>query len=291
MKKILLVLSIIVIGITQSKAQVAWVEPDPTDVTKPVRLYVDLDKLDPSKEHNVLLQADTGPFYIWTWKPFEHPATSPKVNGLGDKPWQNSNDLLQMTKDETKGAKVYYYEMTPTAFYEVAASKVYTDGISFLVKPKNGGGYGAPDIKSEDINLTINAPRLDKGSLYTFPSVYLQDEITTVIYDNAIEAKTTMQGLNDGDALMYVKATVEDTATAVRTTIEPAKFLKLQDNPKMTMKKDASGKFKIMMIPSKFLNIPSGKKLIDMEITVRKRAYAGGADQIDEKLKMKAGCQ
>ena len=33
------------------------------------------------------------------------------------------------------------------------------------------------------------------------------------------------------------------------------------------------------------------KKLIDMEITVRKRAYAGGADQIDEKLKMKAGCQ
>ena len=100
-----------------------------------------------------------------------------------------------------------------------------------------------------------------------------------------------MQGLNDGDALMYVKATVEDTATAVRTTIEPAKFLKLQDNSKMTMKKDASGKFKIMMIPSKFLNIPSGKKLIDMEITVRKRAYAGGADQIDEKLKMKAGCQ
>ena len=121
--------------------------------------------------------------------------------------------------------------------------------------------------------------------------MYLQDEITTVIYDNAIEAKTTMQGLNDGDALMYVKATVEDTATAVRTTIEPAKFLKLQDNPKMTMKKDASGKFKIMMIPSKFLNIPAGKKLIDMEITVRKRAYAGGADQIDEKLKMKAGCQ
>ena len=77
MKKILLVLSIIVIGITQSNAQVAWVEPDPTDVTKPIRLYVDLDKLDPSKEHNVLLQADPGPFYIWTWKPFEHPATSP----------------------------------------------------------------------------------------------------------------------------------------------------------------------------------------------------------------------
>jgi hypothetical protein len=46
-----------------------------------------------------------------------------------------------------------------------------------------------------------------------------------------------------------------------------------------------------MMIPAKFLNIPAGKKLIDMEITVRKRAYAGGADQIDEKLKMKAGCQ
>jgi hypothetical protein len=57
------------------------------------------------------------------------------------------------------------------------------------------------------------------------------------------------------------------------------------------MKKDASGKFKIMMIPSKFLNLPADKKLIDMEITVRKRAYTGGADQIEEKLKMKAGCQ
>jgi hypothetical protein len=195
-----------------------------------------------------------------------------------------------MTKDETKGAKVYYYEMTPTVFYEVAASKVYTDGISFLVKPKNGGGYGAPDIKSEDINLTINAPRLDKGSLYTFPSVYLQDEITTIIYDNAIEAKTTMQGLNDGDALMYVKATVEDS-TGIKSKIVPVKFGELQDNPKMTMKKDASGKFKIMMIPSKFLNIPSGKKLIDMEITVRKREWNGGADQINETIKMKAGCQ
>jgi hypothetical protein len=57
------------------------------------------------------------------------------------------------------------------------------------------------------------------------------------------------------------------------------------------MKKDASGKFKIMMIPSQFLNLPADKKLIDMEITVRKRTYTGGADQIEEKIKMKAGCQ
>jgi hypothetical protein len=28
-----------------------------------------------------------------------------------------------------------------------------------------------------------------------------------------------------------------------------------------------------------------------MEITVRKRAYTGGGDQIDQKIKMKAGCQ
>lgn len=290
MKKIFIAILLVVCAKFVS-AQAAWIDPDPTDVTKTVRLYVDLDKLDMSLEHNQLLVADPGPFYIWTWSPFEFPTGSPKVNGEGEKPWQNSNELLKMTKDDSKGPNVYYYEMIPTEFYEVSSATVYEKGINFLVKPKNGGGYGAPDKKSTDFVLAVNPPKTDKGTLYPFPSTIFQDKLIAIIYDNAIEKKTTMQNLSEGDALLYIKATVEDTATATVSTIEPTKFLQLQNNPKLSMKKDASGKFKIYMIPDQFLNIAPGSVLKEIELTIRKRAWAGGGDQIDQRVKFKAGCQ
>lgn len=290
MKKLLITL-LLLINIKFVSAQAAWIDPDPTNVTQTVRLYVDLDKLDQSLEHVQLLMANAGPFYIWTWSPFEHPVGSPKVNGEGERPWQNSNELLKMTKDDSKGPNVYYYEMIPTEFYEVSASDVYSKGINFLVKPKNGGGYGDPDIKSTDFILAVNPPKTDKGTLYPFPSVILQDQLLSIIYDNSIEKKVSMQNLADGDALLYIKATVEDTATAVTSTIEPSKFLQLQNNPKLKMKKDASGKFKLYLIPNQFLNIPAGSVLKEIELTIRKRTWAGGADQIDERVKYKGGCQ
>lgn len=290
MKKIIVSIVILFFAGVAS-AQTAWIEPDPTDVTKSVKLYIDLSKLDQSLEHVQLLMANPGPFYIWTWSPFEHPAGSPKVNGEGERPWQNSNEILKMTKDDAKGPHVYYYEMIPTEFYEVPAGDVYTKGINFLVKPKNGGGYGDPDIKSTDITLVVNPPKLDKGTLYTFPSTILQDQLLSIIYDNSIEKKASMQNLADGDALLYIKATVEDTATAVTSTIEPTKFLQLQNNPKLKLKKDASGKFKLYLIPNQFLNIPTGSVLKEIELTIRKRTWAGGADQIDERVKYKGGCQ
>ncbi len=291
MKKLFILLAIVFSSINLVKGQAAWIEPDPTIVTQTIRLYVDLDKLDGSIEHNALLKASPGPFYIWTWSPFEHPAGTPKANGIGEQAWKNSNDLLQMTKDSTKGPNVYYYEMIPTEFYEVPAADVYAKGINFLVKPKDGGGYGDPDIKSIDFILTVNPPRLDKGTLYPFPSTILQDKITCIVYDNAIEKKVSMQNIADGDALLYIKATIEDTLSGTTSTIEPSKFLQLQNNPKLTMKKDATGKFKLYMVPNQFLNIPSGSVLKEVELTIRKRAWAGGADQIDERVKFKGGCQ
>jgi hypothetical protein len=290
MKKILLAI-LLLINVEFVLAQAAWIDPDPTNVTQTIRLYVDLDKLDKSIEHNQLLLANPGPFYIWTWSPFEHPVGSPKVNGEGERPWQNSNEILKLTKDDTKGPNVYYYEMIPTEFYEVSAADVYAKGINFLVKPKNGGGYGDPDIKSTDFILAVNPPKTDKGTLYPFPSVILEDKLLAIIYDNSIEKKVSMQNLADGDALLYIKATIEDTVTLATSTIEPSKFLQLQNNPKLTMKKDASGKFKLYMIPKQFLNIPNGSVIKEIELTIRKRSWAGGADQIDQRVKFKGGCQ
>src|SRR5574343_216534 len=145
-------------------AQVAWVEPKKPDVTKPIRIYCDLSKATAATADP--MKADpTGPYYIWTWKPTEARADS-LANGTGDKPWKSSNDKLMMTKDDSKGANVWYYEMIPTEFYGVDPTVVYAQGISFLVKPKDGGGYGDPDVKTEDLSITIDAPSVDRGILY-----------------------------------------------------------------------------------------------------------------------------
>jgi len=99
-----------------------------------------------------------------------------------------------------------------------------------------------------------------------------------------------MQNLIDGDVFMHIIATAQDSL-GTKVTIEPNKFFKVTDNPKLKMKKMSDGKFKLTMIPDRFLVIPSGFRLIDLEITVRKKNYVSNADQTDKKVKLMLGCQ
>lgn len=269
-------------------AQVAWVEPKKPDVTKPIRIYCDINKATAATADAMKTNTD-GPYYIWTWKPVETRADS-LVNGIGDKPWKNSNDKLMMTKDDTKGNNVWYYEMTPTEFYGVAPAVIYAQGISLLVKPKDGGGFGDPDIKTEDLNITIDPPTVDRGILYAVPQTLFEDQINTLIYDNPNEPKVSMQNLSDGDVYMHILATAQDSAGS-KVTIEPTKFFKVTDNSKLKMKKLADGRFKITLIPNKFFVIPVGYHLIDLEITVRRKTYTSANDQTDKKTKLLFGCQ
>lgn len=269
-------------------AQVAWVEPKKPDVTKPIRIYCDINKATAATADAMKTNTD-GPYYIWTWKPVETRADS-LVNGIGDKPWKNSNDKLMMTKDDTKGNNVWYYEMTPTEFYGVAPAVIYAQGISLLVKPKDGGGFGDPDIKTEDLNITIDPPTVDRGILYAVPQTLFEDQINTLIYDNPNEPKVSMQNLSDGDVYMHMLATAQDSAGS-KVTIEPTKFFKVTDNSKLKMKKLADGRFKITLIPNKFFVIPVGYHLIDLEITVRRKTYTSANDQTDKKTKLLFGCQ
>jgi hypothetical protein len=272
-----------------SMGQAAWVEPENPDVTKKVRIYCNIAKATSASADGMKSNPD-GPFYIWTWNPNEARVDS-LLNGSGDKPWKNSNETMRMTKDPDKGANVWYYEMVPVLFYGVDANTVYAKGISFLVKPKDGGGYGDPDSKTEDFNLPITPPKLNRGIVYAVPATIFENEITSLVYDNLQEPKTTMQNLPDGEAYMHIIATIEDTATLIRSNIEPAKFFKVQENPKLQMKKMADGRFKITMIPRRFFNIPNGSRLVDIEATVRKKTYNSSDDQTNEKNKLKAGCQ
>jgi hypothetical protein len=157
MKKIFLLLVLLNTYFFHASAQV--VTSDPSDYTNPnqeVKIIVNLDQLDQTLEHVQLLIADADSskdLFIWTWKPYEHPAGHPFANGIGAQPWKNSNDTLKMTKESNH---IYSYTMIPTEFYGVDEAVVFTEDIHFLVKPKDGGGYGDSDRKSTDLVLEIN---------------------------------------------------------------------------------------------------------------------------------------
>jgi hypothetical protein len=291
MKKYIITL-FTVLAVVVANAQLAWVEPDPTIATQEITIYVDLSKLDLSLEHNQLLAADPGPIYLWTWKPFEFGAGSPKANGTGEKAWKSSNELLKMTPAPEKGEKVWKYTMIPTEFYEVTATQVYASGLAFLVKPKDGGGYGDPDVKSNDITLPISPPKTDKGAVYQFPSVSLDEEITTIVYDNAAEKKATMQNLSDAtDLYVYLKATAKDTATGVLSTYQPSTFFQVPSNPNLKLISKGDGKWHLYMIPRDFFGILPTQVITEMEVRVRKKDWLSDDDTSSDIPKIKFGCE
>ena len=126
-------------------------------------IIVDLNQMDSSSVHVQNLKADARAgmdVFIWTWNPNEHPTGHPLVNGIGSQAWKNSNDALKMT---ALGNMQYQYVFKPSviSWYNTDTAQAYQRGLSFLVKPKDGGGYGDPDRKSDDINIPIPRPGLN----------------------------------------------------------------------------------------------------------------------------------
>jgi hypothetical protein len=267
--------------------QANWIEPENPDVTKKIRIYVDL-----TKTTNRSCADSTGPFYIWTWLPKEHPVGHPLRNGSGEKEWQNSNDALKMTNDAAKGPLVWYYEMVPTEFYEVPAADVYKKGISLLVKTKNGGGYGAPDVKTEDLNFTIEPPKTDRGAIYSAPSSMALNEVANIIYDNNFELNDSMANVSNDDLYAWVSASIKDTATSITRTFAPSSFFNVASNPDLKLIKVDSKKYRLSFIPSKLFNVTSNKEVItQIEVTVRRGNYTGPNDKSEAQPKLKFACQ
>ena len=287
MKRIVILLITFSLLSAKVFGQASWIVPENPDVTKPIRIYVDL-----TKTTNTSCKDSTGPFYIWTWNPKEHALGHPLVNGTGEKSWQNSNEALKMTNDATKGPLVWYYEMTPTEFYEVSAADVYKKGISLLVKTKNGGGYGNPDVKTEDLTFTIEPPKTDRGSMYATPSAMIQNEIVNLIYDNQKEINPGMQNLVNEELYMLVTATIKDTVTNVIRTFAPSTFLNVSQNPDLKLVFDGNGKYRLSFLPNKLFNITSPNDLVtQVELVVYKKLYTGPSDRSDGQPKIKFSCQ
>jgi hypothetical protein len=279
-----LMASALLLGIaTQANAQAAYLDkPDEFDPAKPCKIMVNL-KLT-TNQWDIVNIAQTEDMYLWIWKPKEHPAGHPLANGTGSAAWKSSNPALKMTK-ESEG--VYSYTFTPTVFFETDAATVYKENFNFLVKPMDGGGYGDPDKKTEDLLIEVDPPA---GPVVKIQSVPMgkgakKDTIGTttmdvfsVIYNNNAEEKISMQKATE----LYVYPIAYDSAGAVYKLASNAK--RVADFPKLKMKMTAPGIFQFSIIPEKLFNMPAGKKIYRIEYQIVKPNLVDTNDAIDDKM-------
>jgi len=270
------------------QAQVVTSEPsDYSDPNTEVKIIVNLAQLDQTKEYvqNLVAdaQADSG-IYMWTWKPYEWPIGSERANGSGDRPWQNSNELLRLTKESDL---VYSYTMVPTEFYNVDAATVYDLDIHFLVKPKSGGGYGDPDRKSDDLLLEINPPDVERTLVYAFPSAPQQDDFVKIVYDNYRDTLSTMQNIGVTDCYLFIEATLTDG-----TVLKPASIFQTVNTPSLQMKQAQTGIFEFDLVPSLFLNLEENQQINEFKAVAVRRSSTNpnGFERVTDDLIIDLTC-
>ncbi len=268
------------------QAQVTTEPPEYEDPESELKIIVDLSQLDASLEHtqNLLDAAAAGEdMYIWTWSPAEHPANHPLTNGLGSEPWKNSNDSLIMTKE---AENVYSWTIIPTEFYEVDAQTVFENDISFLVKPKDGGGYGDPDIKSEDLTVAVDPPNTERNPAFLFPAFFSDDDLVMLYYDNKLEEVSGMQNLATDDVWFFAEATLSDS-----TSIKIANnAFDVPNHPELQMEHKGDGIYKVFFVPRDFFNVPSGKTITQIVMYVQRRVFVGGGSRISYDIVAELGC-
>jgi len=273
MKKVIILIAI-VFGFTTVNAQKAWFEPEGALMNEEITIYVDLNKFDKTLDHTQLL-VDTAAagedMYMWTWSPYEFSAGTPKTNGIGPTAWKNSNPILKMTKASTDPNElIYTYTMIPTEFYEVDAKTVYENDIKFLVKPQDGGGYGDPDFKSEDLELGLEAPftsQIIKG----IPSVAFQNNLVTVLYDNNFETVSSMQNMADNEAYMYAAAWDTTGGTTGNPDFVIATYFNASKTPSLQMEYRGDGVFQRTFIPEEFFSVPAGTILGRLQFVILRK--------------------
>src|SRR5690554_7620838 len=74
-----------------SAGQGVYFDPSPTDVTAPVRLYIDITSSECNCPELQDVNPETEPLYIWTWHPFEDRLP---VNGINvqNGAWDNRSE-------------------------------------------------------------------------------------------------------------------------------------------------------------------------------------------------------
>lgn len=275
--------------------QVSTVPSSVEDPTQPVTITVNIAAMDGSIDHVAALQAAVASgedLYVWTWKPAEHPDGHPNVNGLGAQPWKDSNPNLIMTNNFDG---TFSWTIIPTDFYEVSASDVFNEDIHFLVKPIDGGGYGDPDVKSEDLVVPVDPPALPVTKVRSFPSIATgdslvrigSDDVFTLIYDNNYEEKPSMQGVND--LCVYVVATWTDYLGTQNTT-EYAPITQVGSQSELAMRDIGKGLFQFSFWPTRFFNLPEGSVVRQLEFRVLRQNVTNSNDVSDGTFIYRLSC-
>ena len=282
---------IIITGIFLSgNLLIAQVSTEPAEDINPedsLKIIVDISKMASSADYVENLKdaaANGEDMYIWTWKPFEFPAGHPKTNGLGTQAWKNSNDTLKM---KMEAPNVYSWTIVPTEWYEVDAATVYNEDIHFLIKPKDGGGYGDPDIKSEDLMVAIDPPSLERPPSFPFPEVGQEDDVFTIYYENDRETKVSMKNLGPDEVYVFAQAVLSDSSTV---EIEPS-FFTVGTNPKLKMDYISSeNTYRKFIYPNEFFPVPGGLSITSMRFVVMRQVYQSSADRTDDNVDIVIGC-
>ncbi len=268
-------------------AQVSTEPSEDIDPEDSLKIIIDISKLDATKDYVQNLQAEASAgkdLYFWTWSPFEFPAGHPKTNGTGAQAWKNSNDLLKLTKEKEN---VYSYKMVPTLFYEVDAATVYDKDIMFLVKPKDGGGYGDPDAKSDDLKVAIDPPKLERDPAYAFPEAGQPDDVFTIYYDNSQEKKVSMQNLSENECYLYAEATLSDS-----TIIKVApNFFTVGTYPELKLDYIGNNTFRKFVYANELFTIPQGKTITAMKFVIIREVYLSGKDRLDYDIPIDLSCK
>ena len=155
-------------------SQAAYIQPVPTNVNSTTRINVDISKPD-CECPNLQDATSDDPLYLWSWLPAE------PLFGNGS--WDNSNEELKMTQNKNN-PNIWFIDVVITDFYGVNENTAYENGLSYLVKKKNGldGGNNDLENKSRDFDITLIPPPCE-DRLCPHPQVLQQDDYFTIFYN------------------------------------------------------------------------------------------------------------
>lgn len=273
----------------QMQAQVTTEPSKDINPEEELKIIVDVSAFSSADDFVANLQDSVvagADLYIWTWSPVEHPAGHPLVNGIGAEAWKNSNDSLKMTKE---GPTVFSYTMVPTEFYETDAQTVFDNDISFLVKTKDGGGFGDPDVKSPDLSIKIDPPSLERKPAFIFPGKFGKNDVVRLRYDNNEEEVPGMQNLHPDSAYIFVEALLSDSSSVriAQNNFTVGSFPEL----KLEMLPEEPGVFQKFFIPAQFFTIPENLTLIKVTMFIQKPIFTGGNSRINYDIVADMSCQ
>lgn len=196
--------------------------------------------------------------YLWVWtEGLEQPVGLPDMfpdaddvqplNGLGDQAWKNSNPYLQMEKI---GERKYQYVFTPTIMFKLNPSDLRSMG--FLCKPKDGGGYGDPDRKTENQEIVFKSLTFLEDLGRTFPATVSANDIVTIYFNQGLSDEADVSTYT-GDLYISITPYTDNTPVGEKVTIQT-----------LTQPRGDFTEYYVTLIPNEHLDIsflPEGTRV------------------------------